>query len=77
MANFIELTSIYDHSVLINVENITYIEHTKDDGARINMCVSHITSSNNSGNILSVSGGSETIYVKESYQVVKRKLNEI
>lgn len=58
------------------MESIAYIE-PNHDGTMIKMCVSHITSSNSSGNILSVSGGSETIYVKESYQVVKCKLNEI
>ena len=77
MANFIELTSTYDHPVLINVESIAYIEPAHDDGAMISMCVSHISSFDSSGSIRSVSGSSETIYVKESYQVVKRKLSEI
>lgn len=77
MAYFIELTSKYEYPVLINVESIAYIQSDHDDGSMIKLCVSHITSSDSSGSIRSVSGGSETIYVKESYQVVKRKLNEI
>ena len=75
MAFFIELTSTYDHPVLINVDSIAYIE-PYDSGAKIHLGVSRITSSDKGGTIRSVSGYSETVYVKESYQVVKRKLNE-
>lgn len=76
MAYFIELTSTYDRQVLINVDNVTYVE-PYHEGSIIHIDVSHLTSSDSYGTLKSVSGGSETIYVKESYQVVKRKLSEI
>lgn len=76
MAYFIELTSIYDHPVLVNVDSVAYIE-PYNEGSRIHISVSHISSSDSSGSIRSVSGSSETVYVKESYQVVKRKIYEL
>lgn len=76
MAYFIELTSTYEHPILLNVDSVTYIEPS-DGGTRIHIGVSRISSSDNSGVIRSVSGSSETIYVKESYQIVKRKINEL
>lgn len=78
MAYFIELTSTYDHPVLINVDSVAYIEpYGENKGSIIHISVSHVTSSESSGTIRSVSGSSETIHVKESYQVVKRKINEL
>ena len=76
MAYFIELTSTYNHPVLINVDSVAYIE-PHNEGSRIHISVSHISSSESSGSIRSVSGSSEIVYVKESYQVVKRKINEL
>lgn len=76
MAYFVELTSIYDHPVLINVDGIAYLEPSKS-GVLIHMGVSRLSSSDNGGTLRSVSGNSETIHVKESYQLVKRKMNEL
>lgn len=76
MAYFIEFTSIHNHPVLMNVDSIAYIE-PYDDGSRIHVSVCRISSSEGSGSIRSVNGSSEIVYVKESYQVVKRKINEL
>jgi len=76
MVNFIELTSTYDHPVLINMNSIAHIE-PYNKGTKIHLCATHITSSENAGNLRSVNGCAETVYVKESYQVVKHKLDEL
>lgn len=75
MSYFIELQSIYKHLVMVNVEHIAYIEPA-DKGCRIHLCGTSISSNEYGGSIRSVSGSMETIYVQESYETVKRKVNE-
>ena len=75
MSYFIELQSIYKHLVMVNVEHIAYIEPA-DKGCRIHLCGTNISSNEYGGSIRSVSGSMETIYVQESYETVKRKVNE-
>lgn len=75
MSFFIELQSIYKHPVMVNVEHIAYIEPA-DKGCKVHLSGTRISSSENGGSIRSVSGGMETIYVQESYETVKRKINE-
>lgn len=60
---------------MVNVEHIAYIEPT-DKGCRIYLCGTRVSSSESGGSIRSVSGSFETIYVQESYETVKRKINE-
>lgn len=76
MASFIELTSTYNHPVLINVDSISYIEPS-EDGSKIHLCVSSINSSENGGTLRSVSGYAQVVYVKESYIMVKRKVTDL
>lgn len=75
MSYFIELQSIYKHPLMVNVEHIAYIEPI-DNGCKIHLCGISLSSSESNGNIRSVSGNMETIYVQKSYDVVKRKINE-
>lgn len=75
MSYFIELQSINKHPVMVNVEHIAYIEPS-DKGCKVHLCGVRISSTDNGGKIRSVSGGMETIYVEESYETIKRKVNE-
>lgn len=67
MAEFIELTSIYNHPILINVESIAFIE-PHEEGTMIHLCTTQICSSDR--------GSSEVVYINDSYQTVKRKIIE-
>lgn len=60
---------------MVNVEHIAYIEPA-DKGCKVHLCGTRISSSESGGSIRSVSGDMETIYVQESYETVKRKINE-
>jgi len=75
MSYFIELQSTYKHPVMVNVEHIVYIE-PMDKGCKVHLSGMRISSSDSGNNIRSVNGGLETLYVKESYETVKRKINE-
>lgn len=75
MAYFIELQTIAGHPIMLNVDHIMYVEPLKD-GCEITLCGMFIYSSESGGNLRSVSSQQETVSVKESYEAVKRKLNE-
>lgn len=76
MPSFVELTSNFGHPVLVNADSISYIE-PYNNGSKIHLGTSKVTSSDNSGTIRSVSGSSEVIYVKESFLAVKRKVFDL
>lgn len=61
--------------MMVNVEHIAYIEPS-DNGCKVHLCGTHISSFDNGGNIRSVSGSLEIVYVQESYETLKRKINE-
>ena len=75
MAYFIELQSINGQSLMLNVEHIVYIKPL-EEGCRVYLSGVRITSSDSNNTIRSVSGCMESIYVNESYETLKRKINE-
>ena len=75
MSYFIEFQSTSNHPVLVNVDHIACIEPL-DKGCRIYLSGIRISSSDSGNQIRSVSGHMEVITVPESYEIVKRKINE-
>ncbi len=75
MAYFIELQSNDGHPLILNVEHIVYIKPL-EEGCMICLSGVRITSSDSNNTIRSVSGNLESIYVAESYETLKRKINE-
>lgn len=76
MSTFIEFTSIQGNRVMVNIDCIVYFEPVTE-GTKIHLCTSHITSSDSSSTLRSVSGYSESVYIMESYELVRRKINEL
>ena len=75
MSYFIEFQSTSNHPILVNVNHIAYIEPS-DKGCRIYLSGVRISSSDSGNQIRSVSSHLEMINVTESYETVKRKINE-
>ena len=76
MALFIELHSISGHPLFINVAHIAYVEPSGNVSILYLSGLQLTSTESGSGTLARVFGQMERLTVKESYEIVKRKIDD-